>query len=494
MINTFFTETLPMNTRTRNLTRTSSNACENNTKTLHATYLRRTSSSILLTLFMGVMLLFFIQTSFAQTFSGGSGTQGDPYRISTPSDLVELSAITNVNDGIATVGQYFELTNNIDMASVSGFVPIGVTTQNPNRTTHYFCGNFDGKNFALKNLSIVDTVSFSQQNTALFGDVKGARITNLLLDNAFFSSKVRVSAFVGTAIDSLYMDNCIALSCTMEGNTISGFISSGVSSITNCRVVNAKMEGYTIMGFCGTAYSGTQISNSSVRYSTLIGEASVAGFATSVPSASNCYVSNCVLSGNYIGGFVYMTSNAEIDNCGVQAVLMKTTALSSASGFAWWCGGMGTTERISNSYDACEFTGIDNNHDYDYPFGAGAANGSTVILTNCYTKTDPNLPVGNYNSDVVSKSDSYLKSAAMVAHPGTLDNSLNYGQSSPAWKEDFSPHPINKGYPILAWVQPFSYVSTYPVTDLTSVSATLQGLTFAEGEGIIAEHGFQWRG
>jgi hypothetical protein len=447
-----------------------------------------------------VLTIFWGLGGYAQTFSGGSGSQGDPYKISTPADLVELSTITNVNDGIATVGKYFVMTNSIDMEGVKDFKPIGITTQDWDM--HYFCGNFDGKGFAIKNLSIIDTVSNSHQVTVLFGNVKGAKILNLILDNASFtytkSGSTILAAFVGDAYDSLYMDNCIAINCTLNGGEISGFMNmlSGVSCVNNCHVINAKAEGNDISGFCRSLANPTaQITNSSVRHSTFTSRGNsriIAGFASSIAYSkiSKCCVYNCNLSSVSIAGFVYMVGNGEIDNCGVTATFSRTNASSFSSGFAWWYGGLGSTVLTSNSYAACEFTNTDS---VDVAFG-GVAGQGTSIVTNCYGKTDPKLNfVLNNHPSVVEKSESDLKAAGMVGHPGSLDNSLNYGQSTAAWKQDFNPYPINRGYPILGWMQPFFYVSTYPVTGLSKTTATLQGLTFAEGEGIITEHGFQWR-
>jgi len=436
---------------------------------------------------------------FAQTFSGGSGTQADPYKISKPEDLVELSNFTNVNKGAATVGQYFILTNNINMAGISNFVPIGIEE---NMNTHHFRGNFDGKRFSIKNLTINDTAA-STLYIALFGKTKGATIANIILDKASFtyagSSNPTIAAFVATSNDSLYMDNCIALNCKLKGGSISGFMGSasamGWVRIHNCQVINATMEGSSINGFIGSIVnSKSLISNSSVRYSTLIGSGTMSGFVGTLNyggGASNCYVSNSILTSNgNIGGFVYTAGSGEVDNCYVQALLSRTKAENTTTrGFAWSVGAIGANISISNCYAACEFKSVDNNFDNDIAFSADAGQGS-LTATNCYYKTDSKLG-GVNKSNMVGKSEADLKNAAMVAYPGSLGNSLNYNQSSKPWTQDLAPI-INKGYPILDWQTFFSYVSTYDPTDLTNVSATLQGFVFTDQE-VITEKGFQWR-
>lgn len=57
-------------------------------------------------------------------FAGGSGTQEDPYQIATADQLMALSAA--VNDGSANgyPGQYFVLTDDIDLSGAA-WQPIG---------------------------------------------------------------------------------------------------------------------------------------------------------------------------------------------------------------------------------------------------------------------------------------------------------------------------------------------------------------------------------
>ena len=69
----------------------------------------------------------------AQNYSGGDGTQGNPYKISTAEDLVALS--TAVANGNSYAGKYFELQNDIDMSSVENFTPIGSARYNVDKVS-----------------------------------------------------------------------------------------------------------------------------------------------------------------------------------------------------------------------------------------------------------------------------------------------------------------------------------------------------------------------
>jgi hypothetical protein len=287
-------------------------------------------------------------------------------------------------------------------------------------------------------------------------------------------------------------------------DNISGFANNAYGgSINNCHVINAKMEGEYINGFCGLVSNGCQITNSSLIYSTLISTEVAVGFAHTIGGfISGCFVSNCVVSAEYeVYGFSFFAQQGEINNCYVQATLLRTGATQSYSRTAGFTslfgyqGGEGQTPLpivISNCYTACEIASIDNDADVsrNASFGLGCYPNAT--FTNCYYLTHPIFPAFTGTaptSGVIGKSEMELKDAAMVANAAS---SLNHNQNSPLpWKQDLMPS-INKGYPILSWQQHLLYVSTYYPANLTETSATLQGFVFTNGE-TIAERGFQWR-
>src|SRR5574344_325461 len=61
--------------------------------------------------------------SFATDDWGGSGTEADPYTISSAGGLKKLS--DNVIGGTNYSGKYFKLTSNIDLSGYSNWQPIG---------------------------------------------------------------------------------------------------------------------------------------------------------------------------------------------------------------------------------------------------------------------------------------------------------------------------------------------------------------------------------
>ena len=72
--------------------------------------------------------------SIATSYAGGDGSQSNPYQIATAEQLALLAH--NVNDeGITYSGQYFILTNDIDLFGLNGtdtiqWTPIGIIAEN----------------------------------------------------------------------------------------------------------------------------------------------------------------------------------------------------------------------------------------------------------------------------------------------------------------------------------------------------------------------------
>ena len=120
----------------------------------------------------------------------GSGTEQDPYIISTPEELVALSDYTN--NGHSTSGMYFLMANDIDMSGVANFAPIGRYTSN--NDYHPFGGIFDGGNHTIKHLTIDDAAGLT---TGLFGETNNAAVKFLTLDSASIRGAHDVGGIVG---------------------------------------------------------------------------------------------------------------------------------------------------------------------------------------------------------------------------------------------------------------------------------------------------------
>lgn len=169
----------------------------------------------------------------------GSGTQADPYIISTPSHLNDFQELV---DG-GKVNAYFKVTADFDAPS---------DYKTPSKT---FTGTFNGDFHVISGL-----------RNALFGTLAGATIKNITLDNVTISGGTDAGAIANTASSATRIYNCGVLATT--GSSISGsrYVGSILGQLSgNTRVINcfsfANVSGGTwgagIVGYNGST-SATQ--------------------------------------------------------------------------------------------------------------------------------------------------------------------------------------------------------------------------------------------
>jgi hypothetical protein len=180
-----------------------------------------------------LLLFSLILTAFNSTkaqFSGGDGSQNNPFLISTFMDLVTLSDSSQFWDS----NYYFLQNANIDasasrqMSNGEGFTPIGIDLNEP------FLGKYDGNNFSINHLFIERNIFF---NIGLFGYLgPGSEIKNLNLIDANIWGFLRTGGIAGFNERGRIV-NCFVSGRIMGGSFVGG-ICGGLSrdSIVNCRV------------------------------------------------------------------------------------------------------------------------------------------------------------------------------------------------------------------------------------------------------------------
>jgi len=175
-----------------------------------------------------IICLFAINTTLtAQTYSGGTGTQSDPYLISTRADMATLAMA--VNDGNEYSGKYFLLTENLtDISTVIG-----------NTSSNYFSGIFDGGGY---NLTVNINITIGGTGTAyagVFGSLSNATIKNLSVAGTIISSgKESYAGGIGGYGTKSTISNC--------------YNTANISSSSNGNN-GASLSG----GICGYAYQNT---------------------------------------------------------------------------------------------------------------------------------------------------------------------------------------------------------------------------------------------
>ena len=178
----------------------------------------------------------------ATLFDRGSGTEDDPYQIATVGQLLALSE--TVNDGSAQgyPGQFFVLTQDIDLAGVE-WQPIGHLDLNDmSNTSCMFFGVFDGQGHTVSN------VTFNSDTPICGVGVIGmncGEVKNLTVENAQICCTDTFSMAIGGAVGySMGTVHDVTLKGDNEitgVNCVGGIVGGNKGAVANCVV-----EGTTI--------------------------------------------------------------------------------------------------------------------------------------------------------------------------------------------------------------------------------------------------------
>jgi len=229
-------------------------------------------------------------------YSGGSGSEDDPYQIATADDLLALAATP------ADYDKHFILTADIDLGSSGPLTTALIAPDGDNSDCDFegtaFTGVFDGAGHKINKL-VIKTNGAGNDYLGLFGYTTG-QITNLRLTN--------ISITAGNSsywIGGIAGNNCGSIRyCSTTGKIAGGddFADAGglagdnQGSIDNCFSSVGITGGYNpgfIGGLVGWNYDGSII---------------------------DCFATGNIMGGNkseYVGGLVGLNANspASINGC-----------------------------------------------------------------------------------------------------------------------------------------------------------------------------------
>lgn len=150
--------------------------------------------------------------SYSVDYTGGTGTEADPYLISSEQDLALLAKKTN-EEATDYAGCYFKLTMDLDLGGTA-WAPIGHNTDG----TTTFRGTFDGDGHTISGLNCQSENNFG----GLFGKVQGATIKNLTVTGTLVSSVKYAGGIVGLAHKGSTIYNCHSEIASIKGTTAGG--------------------------------------------------------------------------------------------------------------------------------------------------------------------------------------------------------------------------------------------------------------------------------
>lgn len=183
-------------------------------------------------------------------FSGGAGTEDNPYKIGRSTDIKDLVSYTASADADRFRGKHYLQTADIDMSSEGTLSPICSNSSKP------FSGHYDGGNHSIAGLKVT-----SASAAGLFAYADGATIRNVSLKGCNVTSTggnvgvvAGYSCGAGSTIEHCFVD---AASSVRGSDTVGGILGKAEGSTTlNCNVCRADITSKAGItgGIVGMAY------------------------------------------------------------------------------------------------------------------------------------------------------------------------------------------------------------------------------------------------
>lgn len=331
--------------------------------------------------------LVFCSFSPVWAYSGGVGTEANPYKIANVADWNDLMNTS------ADWDKYFILTSDLDF-NEAALTPVGSAAVN-------FTGALDGNSCIIRN---ADMNSPSGNYIGLFGYIgPGSQVHNLGVENAEISGNNYVGGLVGYnkgIITACYVTGMVNgnndytgglagyssgsitdcnSSAEVAGNNfyvggLAGFNYQG--SVSDCCAAGAAYGNSDVGGLVGRNYKGN-ISNCCARgnieggdYSSDIG--GLVGSSVESSTISNCHASGNVSGSLYVGGLIGYSYNSTIRYCYASGNVNGTSTVGGLVGHNYYY-----LSIIDNCYASGKVSGTDKI--------GGLAGDNWNSIANCYS-------------------------------------------------------------------------------------------------------------
>ena len=274
----------------------------------------KSNTNLLRTTVFAILSLFTMQVS-AQFSGEGSGTEGDPYRIT---NALQLSQMANfLNDS----NVYFQLENDIDLTEwISensprlGWTPIG-------NKDMPFCGHFDGQNHIVFGFSM----NRSSEDTGFWGYIDNATIKRLTIKGTTIIGGKRAGVFAGTSYNSK-LSECHAvlydsLSSNINPSDLSEYAIGGICGIKikgifdSCSFRGDISSRVRSGGIVGYTYNNSTSDLSIIRNCCFIGQIRSTASAGGIVGVMDYYIHSYQVSGKTDKGNTYYRTFEEACNC-----------------------------------------------------------------------------------------------------------------------------------------------------------------------------------
>ncbi|MBE0534168.1 MAG: hypothetical protein IH624_00765 [Phycisphaerae bacterium] len=259
------------------------------------------------------------------SYSGGAGSESDPYRICAVPDWQEFM------DTRVDWGKCFILMADLDFQGAS-LVPVGCDS-------HRFSGDFDGNGHILRNGCIDQPES---DYVGLFGYVRsGGQIRHLGMESFSITGKTYVGGLVGWNYGTV-------VSCYVTGNVSGAYRVGG-------------LIGYSFSGTVSSCYASCSVVGSGNYVGGLMGH--------NHGRVSSCHATGSVIGSGSVGGLVGANSDT-VNGC---------YARGSVRGSGYSVGGL--VGRNNGTVHGCHATGEVTGSDWSGGLAGGSHGG---VVSSCY--------------------------------------------------------------------------------------------------------------
>lgn len=412
----------------------------------------------------------------ANEFAGGSGTEEDPYLISTPNQLAKIAKdCDNGNDWLDT---YFLLTDDIDLSGYS-WEPIGGTSSFDETT---FWGHIDGGGHSLINMNVTKDGTAGYFTAGFVSQLEAdGSIRRLTIASGSVTGYASVGAFA--AICCGVIEDCTnhaSVDATMSMNGYAGGIAGYLRQsllggdanqrITRCvnygSVSASNVNGMVAGGIAASVYENGTIEQCANLGAVNAGNATAGGIVGTVAGTgvkiTDCYNTADILTGTLLqaGGIVGLAGDAK------ESVDVEITNCYNA-------GYIGTDE---------EYHPQQNNSIVGFVLTPARA-----TLTNCFHDINAcDVVMVNESGSPTIKNCRNLTTDEMTAE--AFVEELNGYSGEGVWSSDVTD--INFGYPVLAYqaqVQEYTFDYTVTGSELGEVTVTDESGASVESGATLAE-------
>ena len=315
----------------------------------------------------------------------GSGTEADPYQISSAEDMFALEDRVNI-DHETYEGEYFILTQDIDLGTSDGdeWVPIGNAASrrddaNPRRSQ--FLGSFDGQGHTISGLHVSDKYGYAGLFgvVGLSGEETGAEVKNLHVEGDVSATMNQVASFYVGGITGFAGKGVEITDCSFSG------------TVSAASEVNANAYAGGVVGYSFGTISGCEVVNSAAGASKISASSTGYAYAGGITAYNNGgEMTGCTFSGTveaengtiYAGGIVGY-SFGTISGCKVvdpASDASKISASSTKTVYAGGVAGCASGVEVTNS----SFSGtVEAESTSGYVYAGGVAGYGSATISNC---------------------------------------------------------------------------------------------------------------